>query len=75
MAVVCSSFSAAEHRARRILRLHPADYNADEVERATILSRRGDHDIGEKYRNLADSFHFRWCGCVNGCPLLAGAAI
>ena len=41
MAVVCSSFSAAERRARRILRLRPADCNADEVEIARILSGVG----------------------------------
>jgi len=37
MAAVCGSFSAAEHRAHRMLHLHPADCNAGLVEMARIL--------------------------------------
>jgi len=37
MAAVFRWFNAAEHRTHRMLRLRPADRNADEVELAAIL--------------------------------------
>ena len=63
MAVVCSSFRATEHCAHRILRLHPADCNADEVEmlRAHDLSGSvarhlsGCHSARKGVRNDADT--------------------